>query len=51
LELFAQCLIARFALEDRALEPLPSFLTRRRKACLLVRSSRTAARDPCRVSG
>ena len=28
------------------LKPLPSSLTRRRKACLLVRSSRTAARDP-----
>ncbi len=39
-------LIARSAREDRALWPLPSSLTRRRKACLLVRSSRTAARDP-----
>jgi hypothetical protein len=42
-ELLAQCLIARSAREDRALEP-PSSLTHRRKACLLVRSSRTAAR-------
>ena len=30
------------------MKPLPSSLTRRRKACLLVRSSRTAARDPGR---
>src|SRR5215211_8502782 len=43
-ELLAQCLIARSAREERALEPLPSSLTHRRKACLLVRSSRTAAR-------
>jgi proteasome lid subunit RPN8/RPN11 len=28
------------------LKPLPSSLARRRKACLLVRSSRTAPRDP-----
>ena len=48
-ELLAQCLIARSAREDRALEPLPSSLTRRRKACLLVRSSSTAARDPGRL--
>jgi hypothetical protein len=41
--------IARSAREDRAWKPLPSSLTRRRKACLLVRSSRTAARDPGRV--
>ena len=31
---------------DRAGKPLPSSLARRRKACLLTRSSRTAARDP-----
>ena len=46
--LLAQGLIARSAREDRAWRPLPSSLTRRRKACLLVRSSRTAARDPGR---
>src|SRR5215218_909901 len=37
IELLAQCSIARSAREDRALEPLPSSLTRRRKACLLIR--------------
>ena len=45
----AQCRLLRSLRslrEDRAFEPLPSSLTRRRKTCLLVRSSRTAARDP-----
>jgi hypothetical protein len=49
-ELLAQSLIARSAREDRAWKPLPSSLTHRRKACLLVRSSRTAPRDPGRAS-
>jgi hypothetical protein len=44
IELLAQCLmlapLARIALG----KPLPSLLTRRREACLLVRASRTAAR-------
>jgi hypothetical protein len=31
---------------DRAVKPLPSLLARRRKACRLAHSSRTAARDP-----
>jgi hypothetical protein len=47
-ELLAQCLIARSARADRALKPLPSSLTHRRRACLFVRPSRTAARDPGR---
>ena len=46
--LLAQCLIARSAREDRAFRPLPSSDTRGRKACPLVRSSRTATRDPGR---
>ena len=40
-ELLAQCLIACSARADRALRPLPSSLTHRRRAC----PSRTAARD------